>query len=879
MRSHIWAALGAALLLIACNAEEAIEPQPESATEAPMTDPNRLLSNIAPIAQQVTLNIDPQKTAYSGNTTIDIEVASESAEIRLHAQDMEITALRLSSGDSVLDTRHESGEHGLLVISAHDSFAAGSYELYIEFKNEFNEDGVGISRTEIDGEHYIFSQFEAIDARRAFPCFDEPGFKFPWQLTMTVPQEVTPITNTPEVSVVEQGDSKTVIFDTTPPLSSYLIAVVVGPYEMVPIDGMSIPGRVAVPKGKAHLAAAAVATTPSILAYLEDYFGQPYPFKKLDLIAVNLPFPGAMEHPGAITYSDFFLLLEETAGASERSTMIKITAHELAHQWFGNLVTMQWWNDLWLNESFADWMGDKAAEAVYPDFSGELSELRTQFRIMNTDGEATTKPIRHDFKATDNFQDGIFLSYYKGKAVLGMFEEAVGPGIFRDGVIRYLRKYSRKNAQATNLWAEVNAGAEFDLAAGIASFIDQPGIPLVTVTDLGGGRFEFAQTRIVTGGAEIDQSWIIPLSYRYSTGDSVKTAQLVIDEGSEIVEIVGDVDWVLPNANQRGYFRWSIPDEMLEQLGADATSHLNVRERMGLLTNLWALLGADKLDGGEYLAAMQSLSSDTDANVLLALVSELDDFRETFITPDLQRPFAVFLGETFGPVLDRIGYSPLPEDSNAMQDLRPRLLLWLSVYGQDESARATVANTVEQFLAGEAPMSESVDVALRSLSRWSGTDLFAIYRARIVASNSPAERRSFVRTLGSFREPDVVSEVLDYVLEGNELRAGEVASVLAALFAAEENNALLLDWAMQNDAELRDMLADSQMVAMPGRLMTCSTDNLEVITEFYAAPERFVGGIEGELEEEAAEKTACAAFRQREQASVREFLAVNQVAP
>jgi alanyl aminopeptidase len=788
---------------------------------------------------------------------------------------MEITALRLFSNDSVLEVSHESAEHGLLVISTNGGFDAGTYELYIEFNNNFNEDGVGIFRTQMGGESYIASQFEAIDARRAFPCFDEPGFKFPWQLTMTVPLGVTAITNTPETSVTEHGDSKTVVFDTTPPLSSYLIAVAVGPYEMVPINGMSIPGRVAVPKGKSHLAAAALETTPPLLAYLEDYFGQPYPFKKLDLVAVNMAFDGAMEHPGAITYADFFLLLDENASASQRATLIKITAHELAHQWFGNLVTMQWWNDLWLNESFADWMGDKTAEAVYPEYSSGLSELRTQFEIMSNDGQASTKPIRHDFSATDNFQDGIFLSYYKGKAVLGMFEEAVGPEIFRDGVIRYLRKFSRQNAQAANLWAEINAGAEFDLAGGIASFIDQPGVPLVTVSDLGGGRFEFAQSRIVTGGMQIDQQWIIPLSYRYSVGDNVRTAQLVIDEASEIVQIDDDVDWVLPTADQRGYFRWSIPQQMLTQLGEDAGSHLNVRERMGLLSNLWALLGADKLDGDEYLAAMKSLSSDTDANVLRALISQLTDLHETFITPDLEPQFADFLRDMFAPVLERIGSSPLPDDSNAIADLRPQILLWLSAFGQDANARAVISSTVEQFLAGEIPMSESVDVALRSLPRWSGRELFGIYRDRIAKASSPAERRSLVRALGTFREPEVVAEVLDFVLVGEELRAGEVATVLANLFAAEANNEMLLDWAMQKDVELRSMLSDGQMVGMPGRLMTCSTHNLDVIAEFYSAPDRFVGGIESEIEEEVAEKSACAAFRQREQASVREYFGTN----
>ena len=453
MRFPVLAACGVAVLLCGCGSDDQAAATADSReateTDVATADPYRLSADIEPVAQQLTLNIDPRLTTYSGSTVITVDVATDSPSIRLHAEDMQINNLHLTSDDKPVDVTYESGEHGLLILTADDGFSAGTYELAIDFENDFNTDGVGIARTTIDDENYIFSQFEAIDAREAFPCFDEPGFKFPWQLTMTVPTDVTPITNTPEVSITEHGHTKTVVFDTTPPLSSYLIAVVVGPYEFVPIEGMSIPGRVAVPKGKTALAAAAVETTPPLLAYLEDYFGQPYPFKKLDLIAVNLAFSGAMEHPGAVTYSDFFLLLDESASAADRSTLIKITAHELAHQWFGNLVTMQWWNDLWLNESFADWMGDKTAAAVYPEFSAELPELRTQFLVMNGDAEATTKPIRHDFKATDNFQDGIFLSYYKGKSVLGMFEEAVGAEIFRDGVIRYLRKYSRDNAEAT----------------------------------------------------------------------------------------------------------------------------------------------------------------------------------------------------------------------------------------------------------------------------------------------------------------------------------------------------------------------------------------------------------------------------------------------
>jgi len=856
-----------AIVLVACN------PAQENAPPTIDADPFRLASNVAPVAQQLMLNIDPSQADYSGATTITIEVESEAPDIRLHAQDMQITSLTLSTADGKLDVAHESGEHGLLIISAEEAFAAGTYELRIEFSNEFNTDGTAINRTEQEGRHYIFSQFEATDARQAFPCFDEPGFKFPWQLTMTVPSGVMPITNTPEASVTEENGQKTVVFESTPPLPSYLIAVAVGPFETVPIDGMSIPGRVVVPHGKTHLAATAVETTPPLLAYLEDYFGEPYPFKKLDLIATNQGFSGAMEHPGAITYSDFFLLLDETASAAQKTTLIKITAHELAHQWFGNLVTMQWWNDLWLNESFADWMGDKTAVAVYPDFSVELPELRTMFDIMDMDLRSTTKPIRHDFKSTANFGDGIFLSYYKGKAVIGMFEKAAGSDVFRDGVIRYIRKYSRGNARATDLWAEINAGAEFDLAGGLALYIDQPGIPLVTVTAAGNGRFEFSQSRIQAGVGlgETGEEWVIPLSYKYLSDDRLVTADLVIDGPSEIVELDPGVEWILPNADQRGYYRWSIPDDMLARLGGDAVSHLNVRERMGLLSNLWALLAADKLNGDDYLAAIRDLSSDTDPDVIQALLDQLANVAEIFITPELRAPFAEFLREILTPTLDRIGTETIPGERAATSEMRAQVLAWLASYEGHEQARAVISSVTQQYLAGEIPQSNMVDVALRTEARWGGAELLEIYRERLEMATSPGERRSFVRAIGSFRDPVAVEQVLDYIIDGM-LRPNEIRTVFARLSNWPDNNAMVLAWAMQHDAELRDIVSEGAMVNLPGQLMMCSTENLEAIRKFYSAPERIVAGIEDELKAEVAEKIECANFRQREIDSVSAYL-------
>jgi alanyl aminopeptidase len=866
-RSSVWLIYLIMLCAAGCDGSQKAEPA------ATNPDPFRLSADVRPVMQLLNLSIDPDQADYSGSTIITIDVTSEQTKLRLHARDMQIDELRLMQADREIDTSFAGGEHGMLIVTPSRALVPDEYELHIDFSNDFNDDGVGINRTESDGRHYIFSQFEAIDARQAFPCFDEPGFKFPWQLTMTVPENVMAITNTPEQSVSKENGQVTTVFAPTPPLPSYLIAVAVGPFETVPIDGMSVPGRVVVPHGKSELAAFAVETTPPILAHLEEYFGEPYPFKKLDLIATFESFSGAMEHPGAITYSDFFLLLDETASADQKSTLIRITAHELAHQWFGNLVTMHWWDDLWLNESFADWMGDKTVEAVYSEYGGNLDELRTIFRIMDVDLRPTTKPIRHNFKATDNFEDGVFLSYYKGKAVLGMFEQAVGADVFRDGVVRYLQKYSRANAEADDLWAAINAGAEMDLAGGLASFIDQAGIPLVTVTALDNGLYEFSHSRLSSDPqvASGDQAWIIPVTYSYLSKDGLASGELLLDRRSRAVDLGEDVAWILPNANQRGYYRWSIPANMLARLGEDAASHLNVRERMGILSNLWALLATDKVDGDDFLAAIRGVSSDTDPSVISALLDQLNNVRQTFITADLRDAFARYIRSVLSATLERIGTDPIPGESASLATLRPQVLLWLADYGQDEGARAVTAEYTKKYLAGAIPASNQVSVAMRTEARRGDMQLFNELRAGFEAATSPGDKRRYLQAIGSFREPQVVEKVLDYALDSS-LQAIEITTILRRLSGWPDNNSMLLEWLMKHDVELRDRLPEGTMGGIPDALTQCSTENLETLIEFYGAPERFVPGIDTELEDSKAEVMECVAFRQREIESVRRYL-------
>jgi alanyl aminopeptidase len=854
----------------ACNDTDIPADPPVPAQSA---DPYRLASTIRPLSQALKLRIDPAEEGYSGSTTISIAVQESADVIRLHAEDLDIRALRLSAGGVELPVSYEIGELALLSIAGDGPFAPGTYELEIEFANDFNTDGVGIFRGEMEGNHYIFSQFEDVDAREAFPCFDEPGFKFPWQLTISAPDDAVVITNTPEENIDTDAGWTTTRFATTPALPTYLIAIAVGPFDTVPVEGLGVPGRIVVPKGKSALAAFAAETAAPLMGYLEDYFGEPYPFRKLDMVAVFGGFSGAMEHPGLITYSDFILLLEDSASPAQKDSLVRIHAHEFAHQWFGNLVTMQWWDDLWLNESFADWMADKTAQAVYPDYAGADEELSTIFRIMDVDTLPTTEAIRGEVMAADNFRENLFLSYYKGKAVLGMFEVAVGEDRFRDGIVRYIRKFSGGNAEAGDLWNVLAESADFDLAAALRGFVDRPGVPMVSVAASGNGEYAFSQQRFIRGDApEAEQpNWIIPVSYRYRDATGIHTGELILDEAVETVDLGGDVDWIYPNANQRGYYRWNLPADMLVRLGTEAGSALNVRERMGMLSNLWALVTADTIEIGSFLDTIEGMASDPDTSVVNAVLDQLNSVRRTFVTADLRDEFAAYVRQVLGPVLDRVGVEMRADDSPEIAELRPQLLLWLSDYGNDERAQAATADMVKAYLAGETPFSPAISIALRAEARRGDQALFDAMVERFESAETVPERFAFLAAIGSFREAAVVAQVLEF-LERDDLRRVDLQVIAFRISAWPDNLPMLFDWLVENDAELRERLPDDELAGLPGLLTSCSTDNLQQIRDFYGAPERAVPGIEDSLEDEATQARDCWALRQRELPSITQYL-------
>jgi len=407
----------------------------------------RLDTKVIPKFESIELKLDPGQSRYSGSVRIELEVKEETDSFRLHSEGLVLERMEIIRDGKSVPFEYASPASSLIEIQTHETLSVGSMSLTVDFSNDFDTTANSLYRMENEGLWYVFSQFESDEARGAFPCWDEPIFKIPYRTTLIVPEGHLALTNTPAKNVRISNGWKTVVFEETKPLPSHLLAIIAGPLETVPIPGMSIPGRVVTIKGRTNLAGEAVRSTPPILAALEKYFGQPYPFEKLDLIAVPEFWYGAMENPGAVTYSERILLLDPLAvNVHQRRSLAIVTAHELAHMWFGDLVTMNWWDDLWLNESFASWIGDKVTHEVFPEFRLDINRVQKAQRAMITDARPSTRAIREPVGTSDNLlQSADILTYNKGQAVLNMFEQWLGAETFRKGVIEYLGK---------NAWGE-----------------------------------------------------------------------------------------------------------------------------------------------------------------------------------------------------------------------------------------------------------------------------------------------------------------------------------------------------------------------------------------------------------------------------------------
>ena len=772
---------------------------------------------------------------------------------------------------------------------AEQEIPKGRHILHIDFKNNFDTQANGLYRLQVQGAWYAFTQFEAIEAREAFPCWDEPAFKIAYRMTLTVPVEDAAISNTLEESVAVHEGKRTTVFKTTRPLPSYLLAVATGPFEFVTIPGTSVPARVVTTKGQSALAGEAVAMTPPILAAIERYFASKHPYDKLDLIAVPEYWYGAMENPGAITFVDRLLLHDPaTVDDDAREGLAVTTAHELAHMWFGDLVTMAWWDDLWLNESFASWMEDKITAEVFPEFNVPVDEVKSAQRVMSLDSMLSTRAMRQPVVSMDSLlQSADALAYAKGSAVLHMVEAWIGPAAFRSGVQAYLKAHADGNATADDLWNALSKASKKNVRAVLVSFLDQPGVPLVTVELLPGGRAKLKQARFLNAGAAAPQAqlWRIPVALRYPNGSGSTIQRVLLAGAEQIVTLEGGTApaWIHPNAEEAGYYRWSVPSAVFTGLAAEATGMLDTRERVGFLGNASALLSAGQLHGDDYVKVLESFASDPDPEVIGGVVKGLATIRETFFAEGRDAAFAPFVRVTLAPALERFGAVKRDGEPETVTALRPELLEMLGDAGRDETVLAAMERLAAAAVADAASVDPSLaDVAVQLSAIRGDAALFDLYRTRFEAAKVPAERRRFLSALGNFRDPELAARALDYVFAG-PLRPQEITVIPRTMGAVPSEQARTFSWMTAHYDQIAARIPADFMVFLPYFADGCSSSRIDAARVFFADPKHAPPGTSKELARVAESVADCIGLDAREGESVRRYTTVvrerGQVSP
>ncbi|UOB74108.1 MULTISPECIES: M1 family metallopeptidase [Pseudoalteromonas] len=824
-----------------------------------------------PSSQNVSLTLDPSKDTFTGMTEIALEVLKPTHYIELNGVDYAVKMAQLL-GKENCDLSNEILKTGKVKFSCDEKIQPGKYTLNIDFSAPYNRQSVGLYKTLDQGTPYLFTQFEMSDARRAFPVFDEPSYKIPFQLTITAPSSQKVYANTPELKTTTNGDMTTHFFDKTPPIPSYLVAMAVGPFEEIDIEGMPIPGRVITPQGKIHLAEYAKDNMPRVLAALEEYFGIPYVYKKLDSVAVpEFPF-GAMENSGLVTYREDILLVDLAAATrSKKQRNVSIIAHELAHQWYGNLVTMKWWNDLWLNEAFASWMAAKMTKQLNPEFESHLD--LPQNNVMALDARLSTKPIRKPIKTEADIMDGLGLAYSKGSSVLAMVENWIGEEAFQKGIQRYLKDFSYKNAEAADLWQALGKASNKDVASVLKSFIEQSSFPLVSVKQQG-KKVTISQSRFVNAGVDAPaQLWNVPVTIKYGAGDNVKTASVLLNKQSQTLDLDFAPEWIYPDQGALGYYRWVMDDAQFNALIENAPTVLTDRERLALLSATDALLKAGVISAAKLMQTLEVFVSDSHPRVANTALGYLVSQQRTFKDESNKDLWPAFIRDAVTPAAKKYGLEAKIDEDGAVSQLRAAVISRLGFDGEDQNVINKAKEQTQVYLTNPQKVDPYLAGVYLRLAAFHGDKaLLDQFMTTFKTTKDPQVRTNMLAAMGFFGESELQNTVLAYSLT-DEVTASDMRTILSGQSYTEERQALFIDWVYNNYDKVTASLPPFFIPNLPYfTTVGCDAKSLATTQNFFNDKISEVPGYSRTLSKLEESTLDCIALKKRELDSVNSFL-------
>ncbi len=856
----------------------------QSAANTPTNGPDsryRLPPNVAPTNYKIRLVPNLREEAFTGSVQIAIEVVSPVSQIVLNSSELEIVSATVNQ-EAVKVTLNPDLER----LTLHQQLPKGPATIEVKYRGIFNAQMVGFYLSNFTDETgasqaLATTQFESTYARKAFPCWDEPSIKATFDITIVVPPGMQAISNSAEIGRSSGPSGDEVTFATTMVMSTYLVAFVVGPLEMTKsVDVAGVPLRVVHVRGAGStevpslapvltgdqpggqpdsppnttktgpltvdLTAFALECGQFALDYFSEYFDQPYPGDKIDLVAIPDFAMGAMENLGCVTFRESLLLVDpDSSTQPELQRVADVIFHELAHMWFGDLVTMKWWNGLWLNEAFATFMEMRCTDAFRPEWQRWADFGLSRTAAFDIDALATTRPIEYEVHSPDD-AEGMFdvLTYEKGAAVVRMLEQYLGEEAFRAGIRRYMTSHAYGNTETTDLWDAIETETGEPVRAIMDSWIFQGGTPLVSVELAPNGKsVTFSQEPLAyTEGREPSEEsgpderlWIAPLRYRWKpfNADPV-TASVLLDSASVTISLESQAEWLIANAEGTSYLRTLYPPEALDTLGAVAFDFLSPIERYALVDDAWAAVLADSMTAASFLSLLESLTAENDRSVWQRILAGLRSL-DRLLSGESRQNFQSIAHDAIAPSLAGLTLSPQSDDDDRSRQLRGDLIRAMGTIANDYEIQEEAKRTVAQALRNPQMVDASILAGAIDVTASLGDDVdLEDFIGAFRTAGTPQEQLRYLYATADFPEFDQLQRVLELIMSG-DVRPQNAPQWLNRALRNRENGPRVWEFIQENWEELSQLVATASIVRfLSGLSSLTSPESADQTVAFFA---------------------------------------------
>jgi puromycin-sensitive aminopeptidase len=765
----------------------------------------RLLDSIVPEMYRLSIDVDMDQFRFRALEEIRFELKKPSKKLTLHAVDLEVTLASLEPGIKPKEIKTSTDDQTVTFLFD-EEIKAGAHWLSIAFAGKIQDSLHGFYRSRFthDGvdKSLVMTQHEAIHARESFVCVDEPAAKAVFEISLTVPDTLTALGNTNVVSEQPAGPGlKRVEFAPTPKMSTYLVCYIVGELEYTEAstkDGVAV--RVYAVPGNSHQLAFALDTSVRTLEFYNDYFGIPYPLPKLDMVAVPDFSAGAMENWGLVTYRETALLLDPAkTSLAHKQRVAEVITHELAHQWFGNLVTMAWWEDLWLNEGFASWMEAYAKDKLFPEWDVWTEYVSTDVSYaMDLDGLASTHPIQvavDDPRGLDEIFDAV--SYAKGSSIINMLHHYLGAKDFQEGLSQYLKQHSYANSVTHDLWQALGKASKKPVDKVMSEWTSEPGYPLVSYEEGELRQRRFYSSPREAAKAKLTASAVWPIPWGAQTDDKETKPLLVETHAADLPAEVIASNWFKPNPGQTGFYRSLYTEPMIKALsGPLMDGTLSATDRFGIVSDVVATTEAGLTDARVALELIAALREETNYTVWGGVSGGLGSIEATVEDEDLRDKLDAFGKWLVQPNVKRLGWTAR-EGETAFDTLMRPLVLQQAVRFDDDDVTREARKQFKAYLEGQPVDPDLRAVLLYAAARHGESDEFDAILERYRTEQSPQVKISLLSALGRFRKPRLIDRFLDLGLS-EDVRPQDIYIVMAWSFRNRDGRDKAWAWMKDN---------------------------------------------------------------------------------